>query len=125
MPPLESLALGELPQNSEEVGHSFALAWLALLDGTEGDALLCHLAGLLEELGESTAAQTAGPPQPGDRLDRGLDVVVAERHGRGAYAIFDVQAKARGPLVLTLAHWIASAFSTTAPVDATPLELAC
>jgi len=35
MPPLVSLALGELAQTGKEVGHGLASAWLAALNGTE------------------------------------------------------------------------------------------
>jgi hypothetical protein len=55
---------------------------------------LCDLAGLLEQLGEPAATQTAGPPQPNDRLRRGLDVVVAERDGCGAHTVFEVHLEA-------------------------------
>ena len=102
--PSTGVVRDEVAQDSHEVRHRFASAGIAALDGAQRDARLRHLVGLAHQLGEPPSMYVTRPPQADRCADRGLDVVIAERHRCAPHALFDLDLEARRSLTLPPTH---------------------
>jgi len=58
------LPIDEIAQDREDVGHGFTSARFTLLYDAERNALLGHVASLMQQLGDPTDTHATRPPQP-------------------------------------------------------------
>ncbi len=102
--PSTGVMCDEVAQDSQEVRHRLASTSIAALDRAQRDARLRHVVRLTHHLGEPPPTHVTRPPQADRCADRGLDVVIAERHRCASHARFDLDLEARRSLTLPPTH---------------------